>query len=424
MQPIGHTQNAPRWTGTMSWSSEAQAYFDSIPDVPILSKSEAAALSYEMADAITGFRRAMEGIPGTALRLTEIWTEKVERDLVTGLLCEQGREDRGTDWSAHVDGVMARIRPVLEERSARRNAQLARLVRRADIRLAVLEEIHLELQAFAADETSAGETLRRRHDLDTAAGRRRLGKAAACIERRNRARQQFACSNLRMVISRAKRMCGMGVRFNDLIQEGNIGLLRAIDKFDPDRGFRFSTYAYWWIDQALIRAIQNQSRTVRVPSNVYERVRELGRVEERLSAHRGEPAERAVVAKELGIELGELEGLAATRVPIRSIDQPSRNADGRLMIDQLADESPERPEEVLHRKRVKDVVSRSMGCLRGKQRRVIQLRYGLRGGHAMTLREIGRELGLSAERVRQIESAALERLAKRRDVACFAPDEN
>lgn len=403
----------------MRWTSDVQAYFNSIPRHRILSRAEAAALSGEIAEGVRGFRHAMARIPGTAQRIVEIWLQRVDRGLVTGMMCHRARDDRKTDWTGHIDRTVAEIRAHLS--AGESPAKLAAGVEKADILFELLEEIHLEFALLVEDRSRGSVALQRSRGLRTAAGRRALEQAARSLEARNRARQEFASCNLRLVIARAKRMRGMGVRFEDLIQEGNLGLLRAIDKYEPERGFRFSTYAVWWIDQSVIRAIQNDSRTVRVPSHLYDRLREMRRVEERLRLGVGDSPARHLLAGELGIELAELDELAATGAPIRSVDEPISEEGELALVDLLSDEQQEAPEDELHRRRIQKVVSASLPSLGPRERKVLELRYGLRGTPPMSLREIGKELGLSGERVRQIEVSALADLGGREEIASLGP---
>ncbi len=414
----------------LSWESDLQEYFRSIRETSLLTPEQTAELAREISGGERDFRRALEAVRGTAIRIAELWQERVDRRLVTGMLCHRARDDRKTDWSAHIDDQVGRMRGLLERREeadagSRKtiDADLAARVREADILFEVLEKIHREFTKLQG----GGRSLRNRDrlrqlgltDRGSRAAVRRAGRA---LDRRNEARQIFARRNLRLVVSRAKRFRSMGVRFEDLIQEGNLGLLRAIDKFEPERGFRFSTYAVWWIDQALIRAIQNHSRTVRVPSHLYDRLRELRRVEERLRHRTGREPRRDELAEALGVGVAELDELIATGRQIASIDEPvSYDGEGDTsLLDLLQDDSPIEPELDLDRERIYQVVSNSLCSLSPRDRRILELRFGLDGDAPKSLREIGQQLGLSGERVRQIEAGVLSSLRDREDIAGLA----
>ena len=398
----------------MRWDSDLRWYLDSITEDSVPTKAETTEMATEIAGGVHDFRRAMERIPGTAQRIVEEWDDRTARGWVTGMMCHSARDDRDVDWTSHIDETVADLRDCLADGSCGRNRR-AELVRRANILQEILEEFHLEFRILLEDSSRGSASLRRQRGLASAYGRRVLREATSAIDRRNAARQLFAHRNLRLVVSRAKRMRGMGVRFEDLIQEGNIGLLRAIDKFEPERGYRFSTYAVWWIDQSLVRAVQNQSRTIRIPSHWYDRMREARRIESTIEARDGS-ADRDEVSSRLGVSRAELDELKRGHAPLRSIDEPV-GAEGDVRLgDFLASEDEERPEEALTRRGMREILGQALDSVPPRERRILELRYGLHDGDPMNLREIGRQLGLSGERVRQLERHALESLREREDV--------
>ena len=400
-----------------NWDSDVQGYLREIGRWPVLSPEETTELAVSVEENTAAFREALSSLPGTAFLLIERWQERSDEGLVTGMMCHRARDDRKTNWSKHIDRAIGRIRRELDRGEGKPTAKLASLLADADVLFEILEEIHRELEELAASRARADVDRARSFGLKTPAGRRGLRQATEARARREDAKQRFARSNLRLVVSRAKRFRSMGVRFEDLIQEGNLGLLRAIDKFEPARGYRFSTYAVWWIDQALVRAIQNHSRTIRVPSHMYDRLRELRRVEDRLQAQLGTEPTSIDVAAEMGISEGELHELTASGRPVRSLDEPVTDEGDRSLIDLLPDLDGVAPENTVHQQRVCLEIQRCVKTLPPRDRKVLSLRYGLGGQPPLSLREIGRQLGVTGERVRQIELGALSTLADREEIA-------
>jgi RNA polymerase primary sigma factor len=246
-----------------------------------------------------------------------------------------------------------------------------------------------------------------RYPLLTAAEEVALAKR---FERGDRAaKERMINSNLRLVVSIAKRYQGHGIQLGDLIQEGVIGLNRAVEKFDWRRGFKFSTYATWWIRQACQRAVSNQSATIRVPTHVHERRVKLNRARQRLQAAGGDDPTAEQLAEATGLDLQHVEeALGAVEASVSLNQAIGSDGDGEFG-DLFADESALDPEteaaDALRRRSVRH----AMGRLPERERRVLELRFGF-DGEATSLEHIGRELGMSRERVRQVERDALARL--------------
>lgn len=305
----------------------------------------------------------------------------------------------------------------LEKRIGRLDERIGGALQEAKLSLAVLAELRDRCHQLLLD---LEEARRRRSDglykaMEYLAGvsvselRKRFEKVETAHRAMTEVKNTFIEHNLKLVVAIAKDYRNLGLSFPDLIQEGNLGLIRAVEKFDHNRGFKFSTYAVWWIRQALVRAIQNHSRTIRLPSHVHDRLQRSQRVRAELTGKLGREPTAAELAPALGTDVDQLEALDRLSREAISLESSVAGTEKRLE-DFVSDATAPQPDCNIDGDRMRSGVGALIGSLSSREQLILRLRYGLGGEEEHTLEQIGQSLGLSRERVRQLEARALKKL--------------
>ncbi len=280
------------------------------------------------------------------------------------------------------------------------------------------EEVVLQEQVYLDDvaDDSVRLYLREIGKIPLLTAEEELALAKRVVAGHKDAKDKMAEANMRLVVSIAKRYVGRGLDLLDLIQEGNTGLLRAVEKFDPDKGFKFSTYATWWIRQAITRAIADQARTIRIPVHMVETINKLLRTQRRLTQELNREPTNEEIAKAMEIDVDKVEHIMKIKQDISSLDASVRDdEEDSVLGDFIEDEDTVSPEESATGQLLKEHVKDMLGALTEREQKILKLRFGLEDGKSHTLEEVGQEFNVTRERIRQIEAKALAKLRKHKD---------
>lgn len=395
-------------------------YFADVQQYPLLKREEEQALWQCIDHAHERSRRALFMAPSTLAALMHLWQQVENQTLPLDHFIDL-ETDADTDVEqqrTEVIDALKRLQTLEAQRhKLRRQSRRSAAAKRRGVReqqvalwrewLQICGSLPFHLYVYEALSEALEQALSTYPD-DPAL------RAAQCAWGRaqsqfRHSKAQMLQSNLRLVIHVANRYRGRGVAFPDLIQEGNIGLMRALEKFEASRGLKFITYAYWWVRQAIGRAIINQYRTVRVPNHIVERRQKLKAAEDRFWRLHGHAPTVQDLSADLGWSPDEIDELNTALQPILKLNQAAAD-DGQPLEDALPDEMQEKPEQLMATRQLQRLVAACLASLTEREARILQLRYGFDSGRPHTLQEIGAIFGLSRERIRQIEQTALAKL--------------
>ena len=405
-----------------------ESYFQEIGGTRTLKREEEVQLAKELEAATAALRGTLFSIPLSARHVVARWDALRALSHTGAKLSESAGDEETGEIAARVERAVARLRRQLKGRDAaaseippkaaalkRIDAALGRDLESAQLSLALLAELRQRVLRMAREMRAARKGSKRLQELEFEAGMPRDPFVARALELDDaqdwmtRVKNRFIEHNLKLVVAIAKDYRNLGLSFPDLIQEGNLGLIRAVEKFDHRRGFKFSTYAVWWIRQALVRAIQNHSRTIRLPSHVHDRLQRSQRVKAELTGKLGREPTAAELAPALDTDQGSLEALDRLSREAISLESSVAGTEKRLE-DFVADPKSMIPDAGIDDDRMRQGVGNLIGSLSDREQLILRLRYGLGGNEEHTLEQIGQSLGLSRERVRQLEARALKKL--------------
>jgi len=406
-----------------------ESYFQEIGGTRTLKREEEVVLAKDLEAATAQLRDALYAIPSSAKHIVARWDALRALSHTGAKLSESVGDEETGEIAARVERAVKKLRGRLVEREKVLekgeegyptslepvDAKISKEMHSAQLSLAVLVELRERALDLARETKRARRKTRKLADLEELAGVRkeRMIQLAKAVEdahfRMTAVKNRFIEHNLKLVVAIAKDYRNLGLSFPDLIQEGNLGLIRAVEKFDHRRGFKFSTYAVWWIRQALVRAIQNHSRTIRLPSHVHDRLQRSQRVRAELTGKLGRDPTPAELAPALGTDTEALEALDRLSREAISLESNVAGTEKRLE-DFVADSGSMMPDGGIDDDRMRSGVGVLIGSLTPREQLIVRLRYGLGGEEEHTLEQIGQSLGLSRERVRQLEARALKKL--------------
>ena len=405
-----------------------ESYFQEIGGTRTLKREEEVVLAKELEAATADLRVALYSIPVSARHVVERWDGLRALSHTGAKLSESAGDEETGEIAARVEAAVTKLRRHLKRRDelfetkGTKPAQIDRVdknvmkeMHNAQLSLALLAELRENARLVARETRRARKGTRRLEELEARAGLpkatllERTGAVEDAQDRMTAVKNRFIEHNLKLVVAIAKDYRNLGLSFPDLIQEGNLGLIRAVEKFDHRRGFKFSTYAVWWIRQALVRAIQNHSRTIRLPSHVHDRLQRSQRVKAELTGKLGREPTPAELAPALGTDTDALESLDRLSREAISLESSVAGTEKRLE-DFVPDAGASIPDSGIDDDRMRVGVGHLIGALTDREQLILRLRYGLGGEEEHTLEQIGQSLGLSRERVRQLEARALKKL--------------
>ena len=403
-----------------------ESYFQEIGGTRTLRREEEVLLAKELEAATQQLREALYAIPASARHIVARWDQLRALSHTGAKLSESVGDEETGEIAARVERAVKRLRTLLTQYDKARDAEstkdlerigarISREMNNAQLSLVVLAEMRQRVLAMARELRRARRGTKRFRELEVEVEmpRAELLALASAVEnahdRMSAEKNRFIEHNLKLVVAIAKDYRNLGLSFPDLIQEGNLGLIRAVEKVDHRRGFKVSTYAGWWIRQALVRAIQNHSRTIRLPSHVHDRLQRSQRVRAELTGKLGREPTPAELAPELGTDTNALEALDLLSREAISLESSVAGTEKRLE-DFVPDPGSAAPDNGLDGERMRSGVGYLIGALTAREQLILRLRYGLGGEEEHTLEQIGQTLGLSRERVRQLEARALKKL--------------
>jgi RNA polymerase sigma factor (sigma-70 family) len=407
-------------------------YFADVRQHRLLTRAEEEALWRRITSAQQRMLRALCISPVALPTLTRLWRQVAQGDIpLAQFISESGTTAREPAvQQAHLEARIGRLQGLTQQLSSFDNqhgATSCTAPTRQDIRqqrvqlwqqwLAIWEGLNLHANVYEALQGAL------EIELQVCPQQRALRAAYAgwsrAQQRLTQAKTAMLQANLRLVLHVARRYRGHGVPFLDLVQEGNIGLMRALEKFEPQRGLKFITYAHWWIRQAVSRAIITQRRTVRVPNHIVERKQKLRTATDQLWHVNGRAPTVEELRAALGWEAQEIEALHRTNLSMIRLDQPVTE-DGALLLETLADDQTPQPDKLLATATLQQRVAECLATLTEREALILRLRYGFDTDRPHTLQEVGDQLGLSRERIRQLEKEAFAKLRQPQRAALLA----
>jgi RNA polymerase primary sigma factor len=391
-------------------------YMRSISAVPVLTREDQTALGRELAAAADRFRTLVIELPSAALTLWKIWRDRKVKGYSMSPMSIHYRDGSGQDHGARIDSAFEKIGDLLDHDDSGEPIRATKTVHQATI----VPLLHAADIATPCLLDGLRARVERDGALETDAAQAR--EAASAYEDFSRLRARFTLHNTKLVIMVAKRFRNMGVPFLDLIQEGNRGLMRAVELFDAERGNAFSTYAVWWIRQSLIRALQTQARSVRIPSKLLDLGRKGRETTAKVAQKTFSEPGMVDLADELGVDEQRLsKAMAADSMPM-SIDAPLPGTEDLKLSDTLEDLASSNAEYEIDRELIENRVQNALVGLPEREREVIRQRFGMGDWEPCTLQSIATRMGISRERVRQLETRALEELRACSSILTVARD--